>query len=45
MNQGKTELTEIGVLVQDWDIVTLGDVCTRIGSGITPRGGEKVYQD
>ena len=41
----KTKLTEIGVIAQDWDIVNLADVCTKIGSGITPRGGEKVYQD
>jgi type I restriction enzyme S subunit len=26
-----------------WSEVRLGDVCTKIGSGATPRGGEKVY--
>jgi type I restriction enzyme, S subunit len=23
----------------------LGEITTKIGSGVTPRGGEKVYQD
>jgi len=26
-----------------WTILRLGDVCTKIGSGATPRGGSKVY--
>ena len=26
-----------------WLEVTLGDVCTKIGSGATPRGGKEVY--
>lgn len=28
-----------------WCELRLGDVCTRIGSGATPRGGSKVYLD
>ncbi len=28
-----------------WQKVTLGDVCTKIGSGATPRGGRDVYLD
>ena len=28
-----------------WKRVTLGDVCTKIGSGATPRGGKDVYLD
>ena len=28
-----------------WQNVTLGDVCTKIGSGATPRGGRDVYLD
>jgi type I restriction enzyme S subunit len=28
-----------------WEIVQLGDHCSKIGSGSTPRGGESVYQD
>lgn len=27
----------------EWDNVKLGDVCSKIGSGATPRGGSKVY--
>ena len=27
----------------EWGKVTLGDVCTKIGSGSTPRGGKEVY--
>ena len=26
-----------------WDIVKLGDVCSKIGSGATPKGGSTVY--
>ena len=26
-----------------WTEITLGDVCTKIGSGATPRGGKEVY--
>lgn len=28
-----------------WDYVKLGDVCTKIGSGATPKGGATVYID
>lgn len=31
--------------VQPWPKVRLGDHCTKIGSGATPRGGEAVYRD
>ncbi len=27
----------------EWDKTSLGDVCTKIGSGATPRGGRDVY--
>jgi type I restriction enzyme S subunit len=29
----------------DWKIVRLGDYVTKVGSGVTPRGGSAVYQD
>ena len=29
----------------EWPIAKLGDYCTKIGSGSTPRGGSKVYLD
>lgn len=28
-----------------WSTVRLGDYCSKIGSGSTPRGGDSVYQD
>ena len=31
--------------LSDWGTVTLGEVCTKIGSGATPRGGKEVYSD
>ena len=30
---------------EKWDIVKLGDYCTKIGSGSTPRGGKNIYLD
>ncbi len=35
--------TEVGVIPEDWDCKNLGDLVLRIGSGITPTGGERVY--
>ena len=29
----------------DWPIVRLGDYCSKVGSGATPRGGASVYLD
>jgi len=37
--------TEIGMIPEDWEIIKLENVCSKIASGITPRGGEKVYKD
>lgn len=37
--------TEVGVIPEDWDPVSLGDNATKIGSGITPTGGERVYKN
>lgn len=33
----------IGRIPSGWDVVRLGDLCTKIGTGATPRGGQKVY--
>jgi len=41
----KLKETEIGMIPEDWETIYLGDVCSKIGSGITPRGAEKVYKD
>lgn len=35
--------TDIGALPADWDCSRLGDLAIRVGSGITPTGGERVY--
>ena len=32
-------------MTSDWSEVTLGEVCVKIGSGATPRGGKDVYLD
>lgn len=37
--------TKIGWIPEDWDAVKLGKITNKVGSGITPRGGSKVYQD
>jgi type I restriction enzyme S subunit len=31
--------------VGDWTVIRLGDACTKIGSGATPRGGKEAYLD
>ncbi len=36
--------TEVGVIPQDWNAARLGDKTTKVGSGITPTGGERVYK-
>lgn len=36
--------TEVGVIPDDWEPASLGDLTTKGGSGITPTGGEKVYK-
>ena len=35
--------TEVGVIPEEWKCGRLGDLTTRVGSGITPSGGERVY--
>lgn len=37
--------TEIGVIPEDWNEDCLGNKTTKVGSGITPTGGEKVYRE
>jgi type I restriction enzyme S subunit len=29
----------------NWEVVKLGDYCSKIGSGSTPRGGSNIYLD
>lgn len=33
----------IGLFPVDWDIVQIGTIASKVGSGATPRGGESVY--
>src|SRR5438128_182091 len=35
--------TEMGVIPEDWDAARLGDKTTKVGSGVTPIGGTRVY--
>jgi len=30
-------------MANEWRTVKLGELCSKIGSGATPRGGSKVY--
>lgn len=37
--------TDVGLLPTEWSVCRLGTLTTKVGSGITPTGGEKVYKD
>ncbi len=37
--------TELGVIPEDWEQTTIGDVALKVGSGITPRGGSSMYKE
>ena len=36
--------TEVGVIPEDWEVGTLSEITQKIGSGITPTGGEQTYK-
>ena len=36
--------TEVGVIPEEWEAARLGDRTTKVGSGITPTGGSRVYK-
>ena len=36
--------TDVGIIPEDWDVKYLGELTEKVGSGITPTGGEKVYK-
>ena len=36
--------TTVGVIPDDWDTAFLGDKTTKVGSGVTPTGGARVYK-
>ena len=33
----------LGIIPMEWEVKRLGELCTKIGSGVTPRGGQNVY--
>jgi len=37
--------SEMGPIPNDWDVMLLNDLATKIGSGITPKGGSSVYKE
>ncbi len=36
--------TGVGIIPEDWDVGLIGDLAVKVGSGITPTGGERVYK-
>ena len=38
------KMTELGIIPEDWEQFNLGDKAIKIGSGITPTGGENIYK-
>jgi type I restriction enzyme S subunit len=38
------KVTDLGALPEDWEVKSLGDLTQKVGSGITPTGGNKVYK-
>ena len=36
--------TEVGVIPNDWQVLRVGDIAAKVGSGVTPRGGNRVYR-
>jgi type I restriction enzyme S subunit len=38
------EESELGEIPSGWSIKSLGDICSKIGSGQTPRGGKEAYR-
>ncbi len=37
--------TEVGVIPEDWKPTTIGDLASKVGSGVTPRGGSNNYSE
>ncbi len=37
--------TEVGTIPEDWEVNVLDELTIKIGSGITPTGGETVYKE
>lgn len=37
--------TDVGIVPHDWRVASIGDLALKVGSGITPTGGHRVYRD
>jgi type I restriction enzyme, S subunit len=37
--------TEVGVIPEDWIQITIRDIATKVGSGVTPTGGSARYKE
>lgn len=44
-NRPRYKKTKVGWIPEEWDCVRLSKICTKIGSGITPKGGRDTYVD
>jgi type I restriction enzyme S subunit len=44
IKSNKFRKTEIGLISENWKLVELSEVTNKIGSGITPRGGSRIYK-
>ncbi len=39
------QLTEVGLIPEDWGVYSISTFSEKVGSGITPTGGTRVYKD
>jgi type I restriction enzyme S subunit len=44
-NGGEMVESEMGEIPKGWKVVTLKSICSKIGSGATPKGGKESYYD
>ena len=40
-----TKKTELGIFPKDWHVLSINELSIKVGSGITPTGGSRVYKD
>ena len=45
MSKEQIKFSPLGALPHGWSVKPLKSLCTKIGSGATPRGGKEVYLD
>ena len=41
----ESEIDKLGIIPEIWSVHRVKDIVTKIGSGVTPRGGSAVYED